>query len=96
MATQDWFPGRDYPDREVWLKIRRTPRGGVSRARRMIHDSSGGPLVLGINAAKRAARAYDEYIDWMCGGRASSLRTEPRRHQEIVRARHAYYRKSAA
>jgi hypothetical protein len=92
-TSQDWFPGRDYPDREVWLKVR-APR--VSTKARLIHDSAKGPLILGINAAKRAARAYDAYLNWICGGsKRQGPRTEPTRHQQIVRARHAYYRKVA-
>jgi hypothetical protein len=83
-ASQDWFPGADYPDREVWLKIRATPR--KRRGGRYIHahplPTLGGPrplcepLVLGINATKRA-------LDKI--GKRSSL----------VKQRHAYYRRGA-
>jgi hypothetical protein len=84
-ASQDWFPGRDYPDREIWLKIRATPKGGVSRARRMIHNSASGPMILGINAAKRAADSV-----------ASPRVGHPAKRgfrAGIVIERHAYYRR---
>lgn len=86
--SQDWFPGLDYPDREIWLKIRHTPKGGVSKARRLIHDSASGPMILGINAAKRAANLHDKMLRPL-GGRSAE-------RQKIARARHAYYRRAAA
>jgi hypothetical protein len=86
--SQDWFPGRDFPDREVWLKIRATPKGGVSKARRLIHDSASGPMILGINAAKRAAKIYDRMQRLLKG------RRDPLQHQCIVKARHDYYRRA--
>jgi hypothetical protein len=57
-----YFPGRDYPDREVWLKRRYTPQLR-SRPCFVIHVSlmptdrkdkiKGRTLRLGVNAAKR-------------------------------------------
>lgn len=108
--SQNWFPGADYPDREVWLRIRSTPRN--QRRGRVIQnvqkrivqvwelDAAGKPIevsrdrqflmpiVIGINKAKRAARDAD------------LLGTPPmqfgKAHQNIVRQRHAYYRRAKA
>lgn len=76
-----YFPGRDYPDREKWLAKRDTPKRIVSE--NMIYHTQGErkPLRLGLNAAKRAAKA-----DKLDGGVL---------HQDIVRQRHAYYRRRA-
>lgn len=101
--SQTWLPGKDYPDREEWLLIRQTQRGGRSGARRYIYahpapqkDENGDwfqparpPMMIGINHAKRMADV------------AFGLRTgaaHPANHgsrQSIVRQRHAYYRRAA-
>jgi hypothetical protein len=87
--SQNWFPGQDYPDRDIWLEYR-APR--ISTKARLIWDSSKGPMKLGINAAKRAARTADKM--------ATALRQNgaPRcvsNHQALVEARHGYYAKRA-
>jgi hypothetical protein len=82
-----YFPGRDYPDREVWLKLR-APR--ISKFARLIHDSVKGPLVIGINQAKRVS---DFMHSVNCGTK------HPANHgsrREIVKQRHAYYARRAA
>ena len=87
MNTSDlYFPGRDFPDREVWLKIRNTPRNLWKRFVRTFYnpcpvDDKGNRLphksyFRGFNAAKRGAKLADD-------PRAA--------HQTLVRARHAYY-----
>lgn len=50
----EYFPGKDYPDREVWLKIRAAQRQKPEP--RVIYRGAQ-PLALGINAAKRMADA---------------------------------------
>jgi len=50
--TQDWFPGKDFPDREVWLKIRETKNVAPGR---LVFNSKDGPMAIGINNAKRAS-----------------------------------------
>lgn len=67
-----YFPGRDYPDRDVWLAKRNTWQGNPHIARRIynsygrhaVTDPVSGdtlhvrkPLILGINVAKRRALA---------------------------------------
>jgi hypothetical protein len=97
-ASQTWFPGKDYPDREVWLKFR-APR--ISVKARLIHDSAKGPLVLSLNRAKRIAARVDRSHrshavkmtrDYLGG-------TTPKRqhlaHAGLVRQRHEYYAKRA-
>lgn len=54
MTEAAYFPGQDYPDREVWLKIRYTPRN-LHRGRILYAGKK--PLVVGTNAAKRALGA---------------------------------------
>lgn len=82
--TTPYFPGRDYPDREVWLKKRETNKRAIKEAsEKPIYHTQGGrkPLRLGLNAAKRAAKADKFDGDVL--------------HQDIVRQRHAYYRRRA-
>lgn len=80
--SQDWFPGRDYPDRDVWLAKRNTPRGQVYGKLIYAHSNEAGakraPLQFGINKAKRAARHVD-----------ASLGT-PVQHGKIMKARAEY------
>ena len=80
MSAQYW-PGRDYPDREVWLKRRATNLRG--RINRVIHDGKK-PFVLGLNKLKRQLDA---------AGRATGV-TRPR--QTLIQQRHAYYRRDDA
>jgi hypothetical protein len=62
MSEPTYFPGRDYPDREVWLKKRYTPRKHpprlVAHVSLMPTDRTEGikgkTLYMGINRAKRA------------------------------------------
>lgn len=76
-ADPEYFPGKDYPDREVWLKIRaaqhQKPESRVIY--RTKHKPQ--PLALGINAAKRMADA---------GGNPKHTRSK------IAKHRHDYYR----
>lgn len=77
----NYFPGRDYPDREVWLKRRATNLHG--RVNRWIHQGVT-PFVLGLNKLKRQLDA---------AGRATGV-ARPR--QTLIRQRHAYYRRDDA
>lgn len=79
---QDYFPGRDYPDREVWLKKRDTPRGQLHGA---VIYSGRKPLALGINQAKRFASRDAFYA-------GESPNPKHCRGKRIVAHRHAYYR----
>lgn len=84
-----YFPGKDYPDREVWLKIRAAQGDGYAKASRLVYnptpkDGQGRllkskPYFIGNNAAKKGAR----------------LAEDPRKaHQTLVRLRHAAYRRA--
>jgi len=73
-ASQDWFPGLDFPDREEWLKYR-AKRAGKPVVLSWSHTKQ--PLVLGLNKLKRAAKKL--------GGAAGRAQ-----RQEIVRQRHAF------
>ena len=55
MAERDYFPGRDYPDREKWLDKRATDRRALKKRGTVLYSSrpGGKPLRLGINLAKR-------------------------------------------
>lgn len=55
MKEVTYFPGRDFPDREVWLARRCTDRRAFRRRGTVIYSSreGGKPLRLGINLAKR-------------------------------------------
>lgn len=57
-VTQPYWPGRDFPDRDLWMQRRATPR--VLKRERVVY-SGPKPLAPGINAAKRAARANGTY-----------------------------------
>lgn len=81
-----YWPGRDYPDREVWLKKRATQRE-VPPVTTVYRANSYEPLALGINQAKRVAALQ-----------ASRLgdSTNPKQHrggcrQSIIVSRHNYY-----
>ncbi len=50
----EYFPGKDYPDREVWLKIRAAQH---DKAPVRVVYSGLQPFAIGINAAKRMADA---------------------------------------
>lgn len=92
--SQTWFPGKDFPDREIWLKIRTTPRNLVKFLGRLFQnkdpvDGSLQPIVIGINKAKRAARLSDRLINML---RAPGAPKKFPAHTNLVRQRHAYYR----
>lgn len=53
-----YWPGRDYPDRDLWMQRRATPR---TLKHERVAYSGAKPLAPGINAAKRAARADGTY-----------------------------------
>ena len=64
--NQPYFPGRDYPDREIWLKKRCTNRREI-RDRGAVLYSGKKPLVIGTNAAKRS-------LDGMGHGRGELIK----------------------
>ena len=55
MAERDYFPGRDYPDREKWLDKRATDRRALKKRGTVLYTArkGGKPLRLGTNLAKR-------------------------------------------
>lgn len=83
--TPTYFPGRDYPDREVWLaKRNNTVAGKLVPARWLYRGEK--PLILGINNAKRRALAIGEFAN----PKHNSSRAL------IVKHRHEAIRKMAA
>lgn len=101
-ASQDWFPGRDYPDREVWLAKRNTPRGQIHGKLIYTHTKSPKmePLALGINRAKREAHRVDVLtrradVNLFSGSPLSQtlrnvLAKRPLQHAKIMKARADY------
>ena len=81
MTEQLYFPGRDYPDRETWLKRRATNLRG--RINRILHQGKQ-PFAPGLNKLKRQLDA---------AGRATGV-VRPR--QTLIKQRHAYYRRDDA
>lgn len=75
-ARKLFWPGRDFPDREKWLKRRYTPVRVVDAT--LFYDSAEGPYNPGINKLKREA---DAHRPAKRGGR-----------QQLIRVRHATYR----
>jgi hypothetical protein len=53
MSKPTYFPGQDYPDREVWLAKRATPRKRPAGTVIYTARKGGKSLRLGINLAKR-------------------------------------------
>lgn len=88
--VKQFFPGRDYPDREVWLKIRTTPANLWRHRGLTIYSSrkGGKPMVLGINFQKHQE-------EQLLGGRGRRFPKKPPIKGGtivgIVGARHAYY-----
>jgi hypothetical protein len=93
--TPTYFPGKDYPDREVWLAKRHTKLPPpVYVYRHPLPDEKGRqpkrePLKLGINNAKRMA-SRDAF------NRGENSNPKHCRGKSIVAYRHAYYRREAA
>lgn len=81
-----YWPGRDYPDREVWLKKRAAQREKPPVVV-VYHDGSRRPLSLGINQAKRMAAA-----DTVKRGENPNPKRKRGCRQSIVVSRHSYYR----
>lgn len=85
--SQTWFPGRDYPDREMWLLKRYTPRVVDTTEPVYLHRGAnengvtppGVPMKLGINVTKRRAGHRKGYA-----------------HSAMVHARHRMYLERAA
>jgi hypothetical protein len=83
-----YWPGKDYPDRDDWLKKRAAQREkpqpvviySTQRSRRQ-------PLALGINQAKRMAAA-----DTVKRGENPNPKKKRGCRQSIVVSRHGYYR----
>lgn len=106
--SQDWFPGADYPDREVWLAIRSTPKTGPFAIRKRVvrwvtrhHGAYHAPLDLGLNRAKAGLdlRMQQMAIDIarQNGDTTSDIVKRPAKRgarQILVRQRHAYYRRA--
>ena len=110
-TDKPYWPGRDYPDREVWLKRRATNLRG--RINRVIHQGDK-PFVLGVNKLKRqldaAARGIQPArsapfvlsLNKLQNRRYDSAvsRRIPVRvfhpRQTLIRQRHAYYRRDDA
>jgi len=90
---QQYFPGRDYPDRQKWLAVRYTPR----RLNRGIPVYTGDkPVNIGMNRAKRMARAKDVRDRTMLVHMASLMPAGSARvpkqhyaHTRLVKIRHA-------
>jgi hypothetical protein len=84
MAERDYFPGRDYPDREKWLDKRTTDRRALKKRGTVLYTArkGGKPLRLGINLAKRIEeRILDRPGD----------RFKKRGGGGVIGARHRYY-----
>ena len=83
MAERDYFPGRDYPDREKWLDKRATDRRALKKRGTSLYTArkGGKPLRLGINLAKR----IEERILARPGDRFK------KRGGGVIGARHRYY-----
>jgi hypothetical protein len=77
-----YFPGQDFPDREVWLARRHTDRHAPRGTLIYTAVKGGKPLRLGINLAKR----IEERILGRRGARFIK-----RGGGGVVQARHRYY-----
>lgn len=75
-----YWPSLDYPDREVWLKIR--AERNKPRPTRVLYSGKK-PLVLGINKIKRAIRQ-----------RPNKDKRGLDLHKDLIHHRHSYYRNS--
>lgn len=56
MNEPTFFPGRDYPDREIWLAKRCTDLKAIRDRGRVIYSGKK-PMFLGINKVKREERS---------------------------------------
>lgn len=61
VASGRYWPGQDYPDHEEWLAKRYTPPRN-RRAALYFNSTRWGTLDIGINVAKRKARAERAYF----------------------------------
>jgi hypothetical protein len=84
LASPGYFPGKDYPDREEWLKIREERNTEVKREKIIYGGKK--PLMLGLNRAKRQ---LDD------NKRADNSKHPAKRGSrgDLIEQRHAYYRR---
>ncbi len=85
-TSADYFPGRDFPDREVWLARRNTPRNLFKQRGKLIHASrdqngKGVTLVMGVNKLKRVERALFPKARRAPSSMLESLLAQRRRYQ---------------
>lgn len=85
MNEPTFFPGADYPDREIWLAKRYTDLRAFRDRGRVIYSGKK-PLCLGINRIKRAERTAFAIMSW------PGRRYPKRSPDSIIKARHNYYR----
>jgi len=78
----DYFPGRDYPDRDEWLRRRAAQR---DQPRETVIYRGKGPFMVGLNHAKREASVLAIVV-------GESPNPKDCR-QSIVRQRHNYWLK---
>lgn len=86
LQLESYWPSLQYPDREVWLRIRLAQRDPLPEV--VIHSGKQ-PLVLGLNAAKRSA---DETFKQRIYNRNVKHAAKNGSRHALVKHRHAYYR----